>query len=33
MEKYINQIIEDNCVEVMKKLDNDIIDLTYIIAL
>ncbi len=28
IEKYINQIIEGNCVEVMKKLDDDVIDLT-----
>lgn len=28
IENYINQIIEGNCVEIMKKLDNDVIDLT-----
>ncbi len=28
MDKYINQIIEDNCVEVMEKFDDEAIDLT-----
>jgi site-specific DNA-methyltransferase (adenine-specific) len=28
IDKYINQIIEGNCVEVMKNFDNDVIDLT-----
>jgi DNA modification methylase len=28
MENYINQIIEGNCVEIMKQFDNDVIDLT-----
>lgn len=28
MEKFINQIIEGNCIEVMKQFDNDVIDLT-----
>jgi len=28
MEKYINSIIEGNCVDVMKNFDNDVIDLT-----
>lgn len=28
MDKYINKIIEGNCVEVMRHFDNDVIDLT-----
>lgn len=28
IDKYINQIIEGNCVEVMKQLDDEVIDLT-----
>jgi len=28
IEKYLNQIIEGNCVEVMKQFDNEVIDLT-----
>jgi site-specific DNA-methyltransferase (adenine-specific) len=28
IDKYINQIIEGNCIEVMKNFDNEIIDLT-----
>ena len=28
IEKYINQIIEGNCVEVMRQFDDDVIDLT-----
>ena len=28
MDKFINKIIEGNCVEVMKQFDNDVIDLT-----
>ena len=28
MEKFINQIIEGNCVEVMKQFDDNVIDLT-----
>ena len=28
MEKYINSIIEGNCVDVMKKFDEGVIDLT-----
>ena len=28
LDKYINQIIEGNCVEVMKKFDDEVIDLT-----
>jgi DNA modification methylase len=28
IDKFINQIIEGNCVEVMKKLDDEVIDLT-----
>jgi len=28
IDKYINQIIEGNCVEVMRKFDNEVIDLT-----
>lgn len=28
IDKYINQIIEGNCVEVMRKFDKDVIDLT-----
>lgn len=28
IDKYINQIIEGNCVEVMKQFDDEVIDLT-----
>ena len=28
MEKYRNKILEGNCVEVMKKVDDNFIDLT-----
>ena len=28
LNKYINQIIEGNCIEVMRKFDDEVIDLT-----